>query len=187
MTNSVKSVLEADHESLDHVLAELDAEFATQHVAHALELLDLFWALLAVHIRAENLHLFPALTNASPSLFTGKNGLPTAEEAQHLLLHLRTDHEFFMKDLATRVKTMREIVGSQAVHLEEIKEVRRGLDTVRKRLLMHNRMEEKQVYTWPVLLFDELTVARLCEGLQNELNNLPGRFAKEATGNPRDV
>ena len=187
MTNPVKFVLEADHESLGHLLSELEAEFASQHFEHALELLDLFWARLAVHIRAENLHLFPALANASPSLFTGKNGLPTHDEAQHLLLRLRKDHEFFMKDLAARVKTMREIVGSPLVHLEEIKEVRRGMNTVKKRLLVHNRMEEKQVYTWPVLLFDEVTVAQLCEGLQHELNNLPGRLAREATGNARDV
>lgn len=86
MTNSVESLLETDHESLAHLLAELDGELAKPNIARAFELLDLFWARLAVHIRAENVHLFPALANARASLFTGKGSLPTSEEAHNFTL-----------------------------------------------------------------------------------------------------
>src|SRR6185436_15563538 len=68
MKNPIKSLLEDDHESLGQLLTELDGELANHNFPHAFELLDLFWARLAIHIRAENLHLFPALDNARASL-----------------------------------------------------------------------------------------------------------------------
>jgi hypothetical protein len=176
MKNSVESLLEDDHASLGQLLTELDAELAKGNIARGFELLDLFWARLAVHIRAENLHLFSALTNAPASLFTGKGSLPTSEEAHNLLLRLRSDHDFFMKELALTIKAMREIAGSQRPRLEEIEELRQRMTTVRERLETHNRLEEEQAYTWLALLFDEPTVARLRERLRHELENLPPRF-----------
>src|SRR6185503_15306411 len=104
MKNAIERLLETDHESLAQLLAELDAELAKPNSVRAFELLDLFWARLAVHIRAEHLHLFPAIANATASLFTGRGGLPTFQEAQYLLLQLRSDHDFFMKELAQLMK-----------------------------------------------------------------------------------
>ena len=72
MNNSVESLLEDDHAALGELLAELDSELAKPNFVRGFELLDLFWARLAVHIRAENLHLFPALANAPASRFTGE-------------------------------------------------------------------------------------------------------------------
>lgn len=177
MKNPLESLLEDDHASLGQLLTELDAELARPNIARAFELLDLFWARLAVHIRAENLHLFPALANASPALFTGKGSLPTSEEAQSVLAQLRSDHDFFMKELAQMIKVMREIAGSQQAHLEEAGDLRQRLTTIAKRLEAHNRLEETRAYTWPSLLFDEQTVAALSDRLQHELANLPPRFA----------
>ena len=179
MKNPVESLLEDDHESLSQLLTELDAELAKPTIARTFELLDLFWARLAVHIRAENLHLFPALTNTPTSLFTGRDGLPTLEEAQNVLARLRSDHDFFMKELALMIKGMREMAGSQEAHLEEIEDLRQRLTTITQRLEAHNRLEEERAYTWPSLLLDAPTVAELCNGLRRELENLPGRFAKE--------
>lgn len=178
MNNLVESLLEDDHKSLDLLLIELEAELEKTDNAHAFELLDLFWARLAVHIRAENLHLFPALASAAPSLFTSKGSLPTSEEAKTLLARLRTDHEFFMKELALMIKAMRETAGSQAVTLEDSQELRRRLTNIKNRLETHNRLEEQQVYTWPSLLFDEKTIADLRESLRQELENLPSRFER---------
>src|SRR4030095_14850546 len=62
MKNALESLLEQDHESLDQLLTELDAAVTKPGNPHVFELLDLFWARLAVHIRAENVRLFPALT-----------------------------------------------------------------------------------------------------------------------------
>jgi len=177
MKNSVESLLEDDHESLAQLLAELDAELAKPNTARAFVLLDLFWARLAIHIRAENLHLFPAIADAPASLFTGKGSLPTSEEAHNLLLGLRSDHDFFMKELARTIKTMREIADSQRKRAKDIEDVRQRMIVIKKRLEVHNRLEEEQAYTWPVMIFDEPTVVRLRERLQHELENLPPRFA----------
>jgi hypothetical protein len=111
MRNSVESLLEGDHESLGQLLTELDLALTDVNVSLSFELLDLFWTRLAVHIRAENLHLFPALANAPPSLFTGKDCLPTPDDAQKVLEHLRADHNFFMKELAEMVRVMRDMTA----------------------------------------------------------------------------
>jgi hypothetical protein len=176
MKQSITSLLEDDHESLAQLLAELDAELAEPNIARAFELLDLFWARLAIHIRAESLHLFPALANAPAAVFTGKGSLPTSEEAHNLLLRLRSDHDFFMKELAQTIKVMREIADKQQVDAKDIEDVRQRMIIIKKRLEVHNRLEEKRAYTWPVMIFDEPTVARLRERLQHELENLPQRF-----------
>jgi Hemerythrin HHE cation binding domain len=178
MKTSIESLLEDDHESLGKLLTEFDAELAKPNIAHAFELLDLLWARLAVHIRAENLHLFPALANAPASLFNGRGSLPTSEEAQNLLVHLRSDHDFFMKELALAIKAMRDIAGSKQAHREEVEDVRQRLATIAKRLKDHNRLEEMQAYTWPTLLFDQQKLAALRAGIVHELDNLPPRFAK---------
>ena len=178
MKNPVESLLEDDHESLGQLLAELDGELAKNNFPRAFEVLDLFWARLAIHIRAENLHLFPALANVPASLFTGKGALPTRDEAHNVLLRLRSDHDFFMKELARTMKAMREIADSEPPPTKEIERVRQRMIIIKKRLETHNRLEEEQAYTWPSLLFDEPTVARLCRSLQHELENLPPRFAQ---------
>lgn len=178
MKNSVESLLETDHESLAHLLDELDVELAEPNIARAFELLDLFWARLAVHIRAENLHLFPALANAPASLFTGRGALPTSEEAHNLLLRLRSDHDFFMKELAQIMKPSRDTTGRTMASHDEISELRQRMTVIRKRLETHNRLEEDRVYIWPSLLFDYQMVARLSDRLRHELKNLPPRLTK---------
>ena len=177
MKNPVESLLEDDHALLGQLLTELDAELSKPNIARAFELLDLFWARLAVHIRAENLHLFPALANAPASLFTGRDPLPASEEVHKVLARLRSDHDFFMKELAREIKAMREIAGSPEAHLEELEVLRQRLANVRERLEAHNLLEEKQAYVWPSMLFDEQTSADLCDQLRHELENLPSRFA----------
>ena len=177
MKDPVEVLLEDDHESLGKLLSDLDGELATQNIPSAFELLDLFWARLAVHIRAENLHLFPALANASSSLFARQDTLPTAEKAHDILLRLRSDHDFFMKELAKMMKTAREINDAKAAG-KYSKEFRKRLTVIRKRLESHNQLEEEHVYKWPALLFDEKTVVKLSERLQHELENLPPRISQ---------
>jgi iron-sulfur cluster repair protein YtfE (RIC family) len=177
MSNAIDTLLEDDHQSLDQLLAELDEQLAKPNLTRAFELLDLFWARLAVHIRAENLHLFPAIINASASLLPGKGGLPKPEEAQGLILRLRSDHDFFMKELAQIIKAGREIVAVQTPSIAEFEKLRPRLTVIRTRLETHNRLEEDKLYTWPALLFDKTTLADLRQCLQHELENLPPRFA----------
>jgi hypothetical protein len=177
MNNSVESLLEGDHESLGQLLTELFGELAKHNLPRAFELLDLFWARLAVHIRAENLHLFPALVNAEASLFTGKGGLPTRDEAHNVLLQLRSDHDFFMKELAEMIKRARGIRAGQEEDFNVAEELGRRLTVIRKRLEAHNRLEEERTYAWPALVLDELSMAELSDRLRQELENLPPRFA----------
>ncbi|MEO8435707.1 MAG: hemerythrin domain-containing protein [Pyrinomonadaceae bacterium] len=176
MKNSIESVLAADHESLARLLAELDRELASPNIARAFELLDLFWARLAVHIRAENLHLFPALADAPVALFSGKDGLPTAAETHDALARLRSDHDFFMKELAQLIKIMREIADIHSSPGEEVEAVRQRMVAIKGRLEVHNDLEEQQVYQWPALFLDAPAFTRLCQGLSQELDNLPPRF-----------
>ena len=177
MNNQVESLLEEDHASLGQLLTQLDAELRRPDIAHALDLLDLFWARLAVHIRAENLHLFPALATAPASLFTGKAGLPILEEVRNVVARLRSDHDFFMKELARMKKVAREIrAGEREAERKELEELRQRLAVIRQRLETHNRLEEEQAYVWPSLLFDETTITHLCDQLLHELENLPPRF-----------
>jgi len=177
MKNPAGSLLEDDHASLGQLLTELDAELAKPNIARGFELLDLFWARLAVHIRAENLHLFPALANASRSLFTGKGSLPTSEEAHNVLRRLRLDHDFFMNELALTIKASRAIGGRELAPCEEIEGLRQRMTNVRGRLETHNYLEEELAYVWPSLLFDVQTVAALSDRLRHELENLPTRFS----------
>jgi hypothetical protein len=178
MKDPVEVLLEDDHESLGQLLTELDAEMAKPNIARAFELLDLFWARLAVHIRAEHLHLFPALTEAPASRFTGEGGLPTFEEAQSILARLRSDHDVFMRELALMMKAMGAMIGNQLANVEEVEDWRQRLAKIADRLEAHNLLEEHQAYTWPTLLFDQPKLAALLARIAHELKNLPPRFAK---------
>ena len=176
MKNALHSLLEQDHESLDQLLTELDAALAKPGNPHVFELLDLFWARLAVHIRAENLHLFPALANAPANRLTGKDGQPTPDEVEKVLTRLRSDHDFFIGELARMIKALREKkVG--VMQAEAVDALRTSLRGVRKRLEDHNRLEENHVYLWPALIFDDEALARLNDQVRRELENLPPRFA----------
>jgi Hemerythrin HHE cation binding domain len=175
MKNLVEPILEDDHRSLSHLFIELDGELAKLNMARSFELLDLFWARLAMHIRAENLHLFPALANASAAEFGGKENLPTFNGAQETLGRLREDHDFFMKELASLIRQMR-LTANQHVSTDEVNELRQRLSVLRERLDGHNRLEEEHVYNWPSQLFDEHTLTELARRISHELNNLPPRF-----------
>ena len=170
MKNPVESLLEHDHQSLDELFVELDLALTKPDDARGLELLDLFWARLAMHIRAEHLHLFPALQKAASK--TSSKSIPARKEVEKTLTRLRSDHDFFMKGLAQLMKEARER-GTGAG------DFRKRLAVIRKRLETHNQIEERQVYLWPSLLLDETAVAALEERVRLELENLPPRFAAE--------
>jgi hypothetical protein len=60
----VDEQLTADHLSLDKLLQQLHLALANNDLEESRTKLDLFWARLAVHIRAEHLHLFPMVLNS---------------------------------------------------------------------------------------------------------------------------
>lgn len=94
------SVLTDDHAKIDTLTDDLSAALEEGDKLKDFALLDLLWARLAVHIRAEHLCLFPSILGAN---FSNTATGPTYEEAQGVIDQLRLDHEFFMRELGKRV------------------------------------------------------------------------------------
>jgi len=177
----VSQILEHDHEQLAALLRDLQSSLQSQDPARVLELLDLFWARLGVHIRAENLVLFPAILSAHRE-FSGTDGrLPSFAETESAIQQLRTDHSFFMDELAKAVKTMRATLAGvkppQSLS-EQFDEIRKQLAAVARQLESHNVLEEEQVYKWPALMLGSAAIDSLCGAIRRELENAPPRFDK---------
>ena len=166
--------MESDHESLHLLLTRLDAELAATNFEAAVHLLDMFWARLAMHIRAENLHLFPALANRANHL--GQDcSLGTA--ANEVVSQLQDDHDYFMKELATLMKMLRAVSQNEAAKGGALERTQQSLTALKQRLERHNQLEENQVYSWPEMILDEEAIADLNRRVQHELENLPPRFS----------
>src|SRR5688500_4326269 len=99
------SVLAHDHAEIDTLTGDLLAALEKGDKLTVFPRLDLLWARLAVHIRAEHLCLFPSILEAA---FTIKSGGPRYLEVQSSIDQLRLDHEFFMRELGATVKVMRQ-------------------------------------------------------------------------------
>ena len=174
-------LLEEDHEAVGKLLGELRAELRSEaDVKTIYEVLDTVWARLAVHIRAEHLCLFPAVLQASRGLFDGQGKhAPPHAEVINAVERLCGDHDFFMRELAVAVNTLRGLLSDTEGHNApaEMEGVRRAVEAVTARLEEHNALEEEQVYSWAQqLLPDEEAQARLAADIKRELTNLPPRF-----------
>jgi hemerythrin-like domain-containing protein len=173
MKNEIEFLLERDHESLHHLLIRIEIELQAANLVDAFPLLDRFWARLAMHIRAENLHLFPALTSTENHV---NDPLLSEEEVNKALSQLRADHDYFMKELGEMMKKSRALVDSSAPRQEEIDGLRRRLAAIKERLETHNRLEEERVYNWAGRVFEPQTLEKLTVLVRQELENLPPRF-----------
>ena len=171
-------LLERDHKELDGVLGELFLALDHGQRDESFARLDLLWARLAIHIRAEHLCLFPAILGAPQALLTGRGGAPRLEELQSAIGILRSDHDFFMHELAKAINLMRALKGiPEAGAIGKcLEEVRSIVLSVKTRLSTHNQLEEDQVYGWIDVLLDEAERAALDARVRHELENLPSRF-----------
>ena len=161
MASPVRQGLSDDHRAVDEVLKQLLAALRHEDVEETYSKLDLLWARLAVHIRAEHLHLFPAM-------------LDRLSEAQSVVEKLREDHEFFMHELARAIGIVRQ--GRLDSVLDIILEVE-------KRLGIHNNIEENQIYLWAGSILTETEQTDLAARVRTELENRPPRFSAEAWTN----
>jgi iron-sulfur cluster repair protein YtfE (RIC family) len=171
-------LLERDHEELDGLLGEFFLALDHGERDESFARLDLLWARLAMHIRAEHLCLFPAILGAPQSLLTGRGGAPRLEEAHSAIGVLRSDHDFFMHELAKAInlmRTLKDIPDGDAIG-ETLREVRGIVLSVKTRLSAHNQLEESQVYEWVDILLDEAASSTLYARVRRELENLPPRF-----------
>ena len=65
MVSQARGRLSHDHHEVSEILKQLLAALHNKDVGATYSGLDLLWARLAVHIRAEHLHLFPIVLNRS--------------------------------------------------------------------------------------------------------------------------
>jgi hemerythrin-like domain-containing protein len=163
--------LSDDHHAVSEVLEQLLTALSNKDVETSYSLLDLLWARLAVHIRAEHLHLFPAVTNR-------------LSEAQAIVEDLRADHDFFMHELARAIGILRELTNT-AGDEANLDAVCATVRTVEKRLATHNEIEENQIYRWASTILTQPEQLELLTQINTELENHPPRFSKEAWASGR--
>lgn len=178
--------LAKDHADLDELLGELRTALDGGDIAHSHARLDLFWARLGMHIRAEHLHLFPAILRALSETHKSDAGnTPSLSQAQNAIAELRRDHDFFMHELSRAIASMRDLLTTinQQVAARELEDVRARVNAVGQRLVAHNTLEESQVYLWTGRLLSEAEQAALAARVHEELENMPPRFTANASPN----
>jgi len=164
LTKLTDKLLADDHRELDDLLRATFEALASNDDA-AFERLDLFWARLAMHIRAEHLHLFPALLKNAPDLPPHVPGM---------IEKLHDDHDFFMRELVAAVKRMRLInaENSAAARHEAVDR----LSAIEERLKEHNRIEENELYPLAASIDPN---GGLAVPVKKELDNMPPRFREK--------
>jgi hemerythrin-like domain-containing protein len=185
MISEASQRLADDHAALDEVLSQLWKALDTGDVAVSHARLDLFWARLAVHIRAEHLHLFPAVINGLSRTSDEQTFALTLSEAQSTLERLRADHDFFMHELAQAIGILRDLLKATDRHAGDdgIRTVWDTILEIEKRLLRHNELEENRIYRWATTILNEQEQADLATRVNAELANRPPRFSLDAWSN----
>ena len=164
-----------DHAELGDLLNQLDAALEAKDAARTHSALDLFWARLAMHIRAEHLHLFPAVSRVAGSRRNNQTLPP--DEPENTIAILRDDHDFFMRELSQAVAITRGLLGNSEGNIAgQLEEVNKKIAAIRTRLVKHNEIEEKGIYVWSSSLLSEADGSELSSQVQKELENLPPRF-----------
>ena len=162
--SQVRQRLSDDHDAVTEVLKQLLSALHNNDVPASYSRLDLLWARLAVHIRAEHLHLFPTIASK-------------VTEAQPTIDRLRADHDFFMRKLAHAIGLLR-FEGNLAI-------VRDTVHEIEKRLAIHNEIEENEIYRWSSTILTEPEQLDLLARVNAELENRPPRFSEEAWANSK--
>jgi len=179
LETQINNLLAHDHSGLDELLAELFAALDSGDIERIYEKLDFFWARLAMHIRAEHLHLFPAILGAfEPKEPTKERRAPSFEIAQSTIAKLHDDHDFFMRELISAIKQIRGLRENNRNASNHILTARETIIAVSRRLETHNELEESEVYQWADILLNPSERAALNERMQKEIDNLPPRFGK---------
>jgi hypothetical protein len=160
----VSEQLAGDHEALDEILKQLQTALRDSNIEVAHVKLDLFWARLAVHIRAEHLHLFPAVLSNL--------------ENEAIVTELREDHDFFMGQLALAIQIMRELstLPDRLIVPEGLDNVKTIVLEVEQRLVKHNELEESTIYRSTSIRLNPEEQAQLATRITMELRKHPPRF-----------
>lgn len=170
MASPAHELLSNDHEAVHEVLTQLLTALNKRQVQASYDKLDLLWARLAVHIRAEHLHLFPAVVSRLAA-------------AEATVDRLRADHNFFMLELARAVEILRDLLSDRAnveTRLVYVLNLVLGLED---RLASHNDLEENQIYCWAATILTEAEQRELAARMKAELDHHPPRFSPSAWAN----
>ena len=167
-----------DHAAVDKILKQLQTALGSSDLQSAHVKLDLFWARLAVHIRAEHLYLFPTVLSSLEHAAGSHASAPSLDEAKTIVAELRQDHDFFMHQLALAVEIMRELLTlpEELPIPEGVNNVKKIVLEVERRLVRHNELEENQIYHWATILLNSKEQQKLQERITKELQNRPARF-----------
>jgi hemerythrin-like domain-containing protein len=173
-------LLTHDHSDLDELLDRIFAAFEGSDTEQVYQTIDVFWARLAMHIRAEHLHLFPAILGAlESSKHPKENRVPNFEVVRKVIASLHEDHDFFMGELAGAIKQMRDLrEKDNKDSANRLLTVRETITVIKGRLETHNEREETDVYGWAERLLNQSELADLNGRMQKELDNLPPRFGR---------
>lgn len=174
----MSELLARDHTEVDALFGDLSLAFGRGDAREVFVKLDYLWARLAVHIRAEHLHLFPGLLAAAERRGAGMVGSPAREEVRAAVERLREDHDFFMHELARAVNAARDLAAlDDSDGREGLMQIRDRVLAVAARLAEHNRAEEEQLYRWPKALLTPSELSTLPVRIKHEVENLPPRFS----------
>jgi Hemerythrin HHE cation binding domain len=184
MLSPARQRLSDDHRAVHDVLKQVLTALPNKDVAASYAKLDLLWARLAVHIRAEHLHLFPAVINRLTGSINHAEA-PDLSEAQAIVNKLRADHDFFMREFARAVGILGELkrLPDSADSETSFTSVHDAVLEVEKQLANHNELEENQIYRWASTILTEQEQMDLAMRINAELENRPSRFSVEAWAN----
>ena len=180
MRSTASERLLNDHDKVGDLLTQLLAALHDKDLKASYAKLDLLWARLAVHIRAEHLHLFPAVLNALSS-----DAAAEWNDVRSQIERLREDHNFFMRELARAVSILRELPLDSPDIETRLTSVLEVVLEVEKRLANHNEMEENYIYRWATKFLTKPEQMDLARRINAELEHRPSRFSVNAWANDR--
>lgn len=169
-------LLAHDHSKLNDILEQVFEALKEGDRRTTLLNLDYFWALLAVHIRAEHLHLFPILLQTATELHSVEAIGDILSKLPEIISCLRRDHDFFVKEIGKDVNRLR-VDNTEDADTLDLGDVRKDLTVVAQRLTEHNEMEEKDIYPLAQALLTAEEIKELTVSIRSELANIPPRFA----------
>jgi molybdopterin-guanine dinucleotide biosynthesis protein A/hemerythrin-like domain-containing protein len=175
LTDEIYTLLTDDHDDIDGLLSDGLALLGTGDAQPAFAKLDLFWARLAVHIRAEHQSIFPALIRAFELHWADGTIEDKLADVPGKIAILRHDHDFFMHEMANAIKAMREI--SPTNKARTCRSVAARLRVVAERLKRHNLIEEEKVYPYAARLLSSEDKKALIASIRKHLANMPRRFS----------
>lgn len=175
MTQQNDILLADDHSKLDEILEQVFEALKLDDRRQTFLNLDYFWALLAVHIRAEHLHLFRVLLQKVRAPGLPETLIDVVRRLPDDISTLKRDHDFFVREIGKDVNRLRVGDTEESGNLDLVG-VQKNLIVVAQRLEDHNELEEKDIYPLAETLLTAEEITDLKVSIAMELANIPPRL-----------